>query len=250
MKLNLRQPLLLAFLLLSQVALGQDDYSARDIVEAAHAASGGKAWRKPRSLELVGVATFYKDGDASQATRIDDYHMWRVFPDQSAEAHRANGMVRFDAISDNQLVFQISYDGKHSYNQSGRIEDEAANTRWQSNFGFGIIRFALDEGFELTRMADDTVDGHPSFMIQVRDAAGKDTLFGIDRSNFQIRMVGFDTPKGWHHRIYDNFEWHRDPKFLQPTSVRLYYNGVKTNDITWYEYGVNQPIDPSLFTLQ
>lgn len=222
---------------------------AADIVRAAHAAAGGEAWRRPRSLELSGIATFYRDGRNSAATSVDDYHMWRVFPDESTEAHSANGMVRFDARSRGRIVFQTSFDGESSYDQNGRVEDAAGAEQWRSNFGFGIIRFALDEGFTVSRLADDTVDGHQCYFIEVLDPAGGRTLFGIDTGSYYVRMVGFSTPRGWHHRVYDDFEWHENPRFLQPTSVRLYYDGRKTADITWQDYRVNRRIEPSLFTL-
>jgi len=226
-----------------------DQPTARDIIEAAYGAAGGETWRRPQTLELTGVASFYRDGKADQLTVVDDYHMWRMFPGESADAHAANGRVRFDAYSAGKLVFQISYDGRHSYNQHGRIEDDTANAQWSNSFGFGIIRFALDEGFEVKRLADDTVDGHPCYFVRVSDPAGKHTIFGIDRDAYRIRMVGFETPRGWHHRIYDQFRWHENPRFLQPTHVRLYYDGVKTNDILWQTFQVNHSIDPALFTL-
>ena len=231
-------------------AAGSESLTARDIVERAYQAAGGDNWRRPSTLQLTGQAWLYRDGFLEQATFSDDYRMWRIFPDSSGDAHVANGMVRFDASSEGKLLFQISYDGEHSYNQNGRIDSEDANTRWASNFGFGIIRFALDEGFTVNRMADDRVDGHPVYSIKVTDPAGKDTLFGIDKENFRVRMVGFDTPRGWHHRIYDIFRWHESPRFLQPTRVRLYYNGVKTNDIVWETVRVNERLDRSLFTLE
>ena len=54
---------------------------------------------------------------------------------------------------------------------------------------------------------------------------------------------------GWHHRIYSDFEWHEEPRFRQPTRVRLYYNGIKTNDIHWQRFAVDQPIADQVFVL-
>lgn len=223
------------------------EMTAADIISAAHDAAGGELWRRPKTLELEGHATFYR---GAEPLEVDDYRMWRVFPGVSADAHVANGQVRFDGYSEGRLVFQVSFDGRHSYNMDGRIEDEQASERWASNFGFGIIRFALDDGFILHRLEDQDIEGHACYTVTVTDPAGKDTVFAIDRVSYYVRMVGFDTPRGWHHRLYDDFEWHEEPRFLQPTRVRLFYDGVLSNDITWKEYHVNRPIDPGLFTLE
>lgn len=220
--------------------------TAHDIVEKAHEAAGGETWRTLRTLQLQGHASFFNAGQTSVA---DSYRMIRVLPDHSASAHLANGMVRFDAYIGEKVLFQISFDGKDSYDQNGLIEDAAASERWKSNFGFGIIRFALEPGFVLTRMADDTVDGHESYFIRVTDPSGQDTLFAIDRESYAIRMVGFDTPRGFHHRIYDTFRRREGLSFTQPGHVRLYYDSVKTADIRWTDFRVNEDLSPERFVI-
>ncbi len=226
-----------------------DPLSARAIVERAHEAAGGDTWRKARTLQLSGDAWFYRGGTYDSAASADSYRMWRVFPQQSSDAHAANGKVRFDAVNGAATVFQIAFDGEASYDQNGRIDDAAATERWKSNFGFGIIRFALDEGFALTRMADDQVEGHPCHFIRVTDPQSRETLFAIDRNSYAVRMVGFDTPQGFHHRIYDSFYSRPGVSFTQPGHVRLYYDGVKTADIRWRDFRVNEPIADEVFRL-
>jgi hypothetical protein len=222
---------------------------ARSIVERAHAAAGGEAWKRPRTLHLVGRATLYRDGLHEARTDADLYEMWRVFPAWNDTARDASGKVRVEAFSNGRVLFQQAFDGEHSWNQHGRVEQAEASREWSENFGFGIIRFALDPGFELVRHADDQVEGFPTHVIAVRDASGGDTRFWIDSNDYSIRQVGFDTARGWHTRIYSGFEFHQSPRFQQPTRVRLYYDGVLTNDIHWQQYAIDAGIADAVFEL-
>jgi hypothetical protein len=239
--------LLVLLLALAQAPARSETLDARAIVERAHAAAGGDAWKRPRTLHLVGRAVLYRDGLWSQRTEADHYEMWRVFPAWNDAAHGASGKVRIDARAGDRVLFQQAFDGVDTWNQDGRVAQAQASREWSENFGFGIIRFALDEGFQLTRHPDDQVEGHATHVVGVRDPSGGDTRFWIDAADYSIRQVGFDTPRGWHTRIYSGFEFHREPRFQQPTRVRLYYDGVLSNDITWVRYAVNAPIDDAVF---
>ncbi len=223
--------------------------SGLEIVQAATEANGGYNWRRPQTLFLQGRMTMYDGGAIDQQTQVDDYRMWRRFPAKPGAAHAANGKVAFDARSAGKVVFQIAWDGSHTYNQSGRVEKSSADAQWSAAFGFGIIRFADQPGFSVTRLADDQVEGQPCYVVKVTDPGGSDTLFGIDKGSLAVRMVGFDTPRGWHHRIYSAFAWHQDPPFRQPQRVRLFYDGRKTNDIFWHTFSVNGPVDDGVFAL-
>ena len=223
--------------------------SARAIVSRAHEVAGGAAWQRPVTLHLRGRAIVYENGVLATRTVADHYELWRVFPAWNTAAHGASGKVRIDARSKGHTLFQIAYDGKNTYNQNGLVPGAKASVEWSEAFGFGIIRFALDKGFSLTRLADDQVEGHPSFNVSVRDPTGGTTLFWIDSKNYAIRKVGFDTPRGWHERIYSDFKYHEHPHFQQATRVRLFYRGALTNDITWEHYDVNKPIADSVFVI-
>lgn len=117
------------------------------------------------------------------------------------------------------------------------------------NYGFGIIRFALDNGFRLQRLPDDQVEGHASYVVRVIDPTGGETTLWIDCTSFAIRKVGFDTPRGWHERIYSDFFRVEPSGFMQPGCVRLYYRGALTNDITWEKAVVNESIADEVFVL-
>lgn len=225
------------------------ELSGLQIVRNAQQAAGGEAWLRPQTLMLEGTMRMYRNGEADALTWVDDYRMWRIFPAASESAHSANGKVRFDARSGGSTVFQVAWDGRHSYDQNGRIESGQADRQWSSAFGFGIIRFADQPGFTVERLVNDQVEGHTCHFVRVTDPSGSETVFAIDAGNWAIRKVGFDTPRGWHERIYSEFAWNTAPRFRQALRVRLYYDGRKTNDISWHRFTINQPIDPSLFRI-
>ena len=222
---------------------------AREIVRLAHAAAGGDSWKRPRTLHLTGNATLYSDGTAASKSEVPHYEMWRVFPAWNQAAHGANGKFRLDARNGEATLFQISYDGQDTWNDKGKVEQATASREWSENFGFGIIRFALDEGFKLTRMADDQVEGRPAWTVRVTDPGGAQTMFWIDRADHTVRKVGFDTPRGWHERIYSEFYMVKDPAFQQPGRVRLYYGGALVSDNHWTGAAVDQPIADPVFVL-
>lgn len=205
---------------------------------------------RPRSLIMTGHGVFFPNGAQQGRVDVPDYRMWRVYPAQSTDAHAANGMVRIDAkLADGQIYFQTAFDGVDTYNQNGRVPGAQASREWSENFGFGIIRFALDEGFKLDRLPDDAADGQPMFVVRVTDPQGGKTLFGISRDDFQILWLGFATPRGWHERRYSRFYRRRGASFTQPGMVRLFYDGVKQNEITWTDYRVNEAISQAHFRL-
>ena len=219
---------------------------AATIVARAHAAAGGTTWVNPRTLTMTGYGLFY---DGGTVRKHDSHRMWRVYPQAKSVAHQADGKVRIDSLAGGRPVFQIAWDGTRTYNQDGPVGAAADATRWQASFGFGAIRFALSDGYSLERLADDSVEGHPIYTVRVTDPAGGTTLFGIDQINYRIRWLGFDTPRGWHERRYSQFFMKPGISWVQPGRVRLYYDGIKSNEIVWTDFTVNAPLDDALFVL-
>jgi len=227
-----------------------DPLTAAEIVRRAHIAAGGPDWMRPRTLTLTGSGIFYPQGSEAGRIEIPDYRMWRVFPSESTDAHAANGWVRIDARrADGSFYFQAAYDGEATYNQDGPVPGAQASREWSENFGFGIIRFALEDGFDLERLPDDTVDGRAIHVIRIKDPEGGKTLFGIAADDYAILWLGFATPRGWHERRYSDFYRNPDVSFVQPGRVRLYYDGVKQNEIIWSAYALNTDLDRPLFQL-
>lgn len=226
-----------------------DGLTPEAIVARAHEAAGGAAWKRPKTLHLTGRAIIYRDGLAANAEVLDHYEMWRVFPAWNDAAHGANGKFRLEARAGDRVVIRQSFDGRDTWNANGKVPQAQASREASENYGFGIIRFALDAGFRLVRLPDDQVEGHPSHVVRVTDPAGGETTFWIDRESFAIRKVGFDTPRGWHERIYSDFYRVEPSGFVQPGRVRLYYQGALTNDIVWERAVVDAPIGDEVFVL-
>ena len=220
----------------------------RAIIAAAVEVAGGEVWLNPATLLLSGSADFYAPDQSAPLRHIDDYRMWRAMDSNRMVSHGADGKVRITARSAGKLVFEVGYDGTTTWNDKGIVPKAEADAYWASNFGFGIIRQALKEGFRLERAPDRTVDGFALDMVRVIDPVGQATLFGIDRRSHFIRYMGFVTQRGWHERVYSDFVIFRNPRWLQARDVTLFYNGVRQNTVHWRSAVVGRPIDPGLFS--
>jgi hypothetical protein len=179
----------------------------------------------------------------------DRYVMYRVYPTELGAAHSGSGKFRLDAFVKDQLLFQVAFDGKQAYDQNGPVPPERASSDEISAFGFSAIRFALQPGFTVERLTDDQVEGHPCHFVRVRDPSGTYTLFGIDAKDFVVRSAGWQTPKGFHTRLYSDFYRLEGSGFLQPGRVRHFYDGVKSVDIRWTSATIGEPIPDSVFVL-
>jgi hypothetical protein len=219
------------------------ELTADKIMQLATAASGGEAWLKAETNLMTGHATLYRGGRAMVADR---YEMRRVYPTRLSDAHTTTGKFRLDSYVGDKLMFMISYDGERMYDARGVMPEERAAELAASSFGYSVVRFALEKGFELRREADDQVAGYPSHFVQVTDPSGSKTLVGVDAAQHLIRYVGWQTPRGWHHRIYDDY-YKLESGFMQPGHVRLYYDGVKSADIRWTEATVNIDLPDEVF---
>jgi len=224
----------------------EDSLTATEIMTKAHDHAGGDFWRRPSTLSLKGYGYFYKDGIKSKHER---HEMYRVFEDTKKEAHAANGKVRIESYKSGKPIILVTFDGTHTYDLRGRRDQSVADKQWASNFGYGVIRHALDAGYRLKRLPDDTVDGLSSYFIKVIDPNKGETIFGIAKEDYKIIKVAFDTPRGWHERIYSNFFTKPHYSWQQSGLVRLYYNGVKSNEIIWEDFDVNTSLPDHLFKL-
>ncbi len=219
----------------------------RNILTRATKAAGGSEWANATSLVLSGHAIFWGPDGAAPRSTVDDYRMWRVFDHARKAAHAAEGKVRIVANNSGRPIWTVGFDGATTWNEKGVIPAEDAAKFWASNFGFGIIRRALDPGFRADRVADTDVNGHATYTVRLTDPTGGITLFGIDKRSYAIRSMGFSTPRGWHVRTYEDFVRLKNPNWLQARKITLYYNGIKQNEIYWTRTVVNGPVDPTLF---
>lgn len=233
----------------AQAGADRPDENARAILEQAVAAAGGEAWLNPSTLYLAGHAVFYAPDSAEPRSTADDYRMWRAMNPERTSAHGADGKVRITARSRGKLLFEVGYDGTTTWTEKGVMPKDQADAYWASNFGFGIIREALGDGFRLERAPDRNIGGHPVALIRVISPDDATTLFGIDRKTHYIRYMGFVSPRGFHERFYDDFL--RLPSgWVQAREVTLFYNGVKANTVYWREVKVGEPIGADVFAVQ
>jgi hypothetical protein len=269
MKLNLSWCLLFCLLNTMAIAQNADTMLAKEVLRRCTANNGGDTWQKPETLVLYGDAIFtpYGKTDAKSLIKFDSYRMMRVYPKESDAAHQANGKIRFDAKYGDSLFMQLIFNGKDTKNTlSEKAKPFQKHFSWSNNFGFGIIRFALNDSFKVERLVDDLVDGFVCYMIKITDPKKMTTVFGIDKNNFYIRYLGFATDQGYHHRIYSEFVRRdiiintpdkTDPRhitftkerkfFVQPKRLRIYFEGVKWMDIHWREFAVNEKIGDEIF---
>lgn len=215
-------------------------------MRAAHAAAGGESWSRPKTLSMDGYGVFYRGG---VATRHERHTMYRVYDAGKSDAHRADGKVRITSVRDGVPVIDLAFDGETTSTAKGPQPKSEADKRWASNFGFGVIRHALDDGYALSRLPDDLVDGKPAYLIQIEDPVGGETQFAIAHADHAILKVGFDTDRGWHERFYSDFYSNSGVSWVQPRRVRLYYDGVKANEVIWERHLVDAPLADCLFSL-
>ncbi len=219
-----------------------------EIAKKTIEASGGETWRRPKTLQLSGTSVIYWFGTPKKLT---NYKMWRVFPDENDGARNANGKVRFDAFEGDKLFFQIAFDGKNTFqNLSDEAKMHEESLRWGNNFGFSIFRFVENKDFQVLRLPNDKVDGHLCYFIKIIDPKKTETIFGVDQKSFFIRAAFFKTPIGFHQRFYDDFVRVKNVNYIQPRSLRIFNDGVKTTEVFWAEFKVNESIADEIFTMK
>lgn len=233
-------------LLLAQPAAATEEPSPRAIIEAGVAAHGGAAWLNPRTLYLAGSAVFYAPDGTAPRSRADDYRMWRMMDEGRTSAQGADGKVRITAKDGARLLFEVGYNGVVTWNERGLVPKAEADAFWASNFGFGIIRSALAEGFILQHAPPREFKGRMVDLVRVIDPQGQVTLFGFDRESRFIRYMAFRSPRGWHERHYDDFV-RLEGGWVQAREVTLFYDGVKNNTVFWRETRVGEAVDETLF---
>ncbi|MEM9837779.1 MAG: hypothetical protein AAF830_01355 [Pseudomonadota bacterium] len=222
--------------------------SGADIVAMAHEAAGGQLFVRPGSLFLEGY-NIIRTPDGGEIV-WDRYAMWRVFSEAKDDAHQASGKVRIEAWTEGELSLLLAFDGRTTSNQDGPMTDQSANTMWSNSFGYGAIRNALDEGWTQVRKTDRMIDGQLAYMVELTDRSRSKTLFGIRQSDAAIVYVGFQTPRGWHERRYSEFFEKPGLSWRQAGRVRLFYDGVKSNEAVWTDFRIGRSVDESIFRVE
>ena len=231
---------------LSAPAKADEVESPRDVVEHGVAMHGGALFLDPGTLQLTGHATFYDGATGAVRAVADDYRMARAMERGRTEAHGADGKVHIIAKEGERVIFEVAYDGETTWTERGIMPKAAADEYWANNFGFGIIRSALDEGFALSFAPTRDILGHQTRIVRITDPKGAETLFGFDVASGFIRYLAFDSPRGFHERLYDDYV-KLDNGWVQARSVTLLYDGVMSNTVFWKETRVGEAVDPAIF---
>jgi hypothetical protein len=157
----MRAPLLSClalFAVLTGLAVAQSpsDPDARTIVERAFAAASGDAWRYPGTIWLKGKYLDFKAGFVLDAH--EPYELYRVQPRDHPSGNVADGKIRVSSYRDGKATMHIAFDGTKTYDIDGPTGDGADSPFWRLTMGFGMIRFALDPGYTLTRLPGPRLD--------------------------------------------------------------------------------------------
>lgn len=236
----------IASLLSGGLQASPPEQTPRAIVERAVAAHGGPLWLDPGTLELAGTATFYDPATGAVRSTADDYRMWRTFEAGRTAAHEASGKVRIIARSAGKILFEVGYDGETTWTERGVMPRAEADAYWASNFGFGIIRSALEDGFALHHAPARDIGGRKTRIVRIIDPTGQQTLFGFDAESGFITYMAFDTPRGFHERLYGDFV-RLDNGWVQARRVTLLYDGLVSNSVFWSSTRVGETLDQALF---
>lgn len=220
--------------------------TALEIMQKAHSAAGGEFWSQVSSLSLHGHANFFQGEDT---LHNEVHNMWRVYTSSKTAAHVASGKVKIESMRKGEHVILVSYDGKNTYDLNGKREKSEADQMWSSNFGYGAIRHVFDKGYTLSLSGEDQIKGESTYIIKVEDAGQKETFFDITQDDYKIVKVAFDTPRGWHHRLYSEFFRKPEYNWLQAGRVELFYNNKISNEVFWTDFEVNKDLPDSLFVL-
>ena len=214
-----------------------------ELIQQSIDAHGGTIWNHPTSLVLNGCASLYDDGKKKH--HFDLYQMHRVFPRRNNEARKENGKVSIIAKEMESLFFHLTFDGAQSeVTLSEQASIFSDHFKWSNNFGFGIIRFAIQEKLECKFIEHDK-DDHCHY-FEVIDKNQQRTLFGIGKKESFIRYMAFETPLGMHQRSYSNFK--RDENgFVLATHLNIKYGEDLFFEVNWDSFEVNVDIPDSIF---
>ena len=218
------------------------------IIERAYAAAGGDLYRYPGTYHLHGVYLDYKAGPVPVV--YQPYDLYRVQPRDHPRGRIADGKIRISAFKDGKPTMQIAFDGEKTYNIDGPTGEGADTPFWRTTMGFGMVRFALTSGYVLKRLADDTVDGKPAYMIRVTDGSGESAVFSVRIADARLVRVSFATPRGLHDRIFSDFFMKPGSPWVQPGRIRSFINGEKEAEFTYSDFTIGSSLPDDLFVIK
>ncbi len=220
--------------------------TAQAIIERAYAAAGGDTYRYPGTLQISGSMIDYKP---AVPVEYKPYAMYRVQPRTHPRGREIDGKIRISAYLDGKPTMQIAFDGAKTYDIDGPTGEGPDAPFWRTTMGFGMIRFALTPGYKVERLADDRVDGAPTYTVRVSDAAGESSVFSIRIDNSRIVKIVFPTPRGLHERIFSNFFTKPGISWVQPGKVTSYISGIKETEFLYTDFEIGNPLSDDMFVI-
>ncbi len=227
-------------------AAAKADLSPQSIIERAYAAAGGDTYRYPGTLQISGSMIDYKP---AVPVEYKPYSMSRVQPRDHPRGRVIDGKIRISAYRDGKPAMQIAFDGKTTYNMDGATTDGPDAPFWRTTMGFGMIRFALNPGYKVERLADDRVDNAPTYTVRVTDAADESAVFSVRIDNARLVRVVFPTPRGVHERVFSDFFTKPGISWVQPGRVRSYINGIKETEFLYTDFEVGKAYPDTMFVI-
>lgn len=227
---------------------GTDNVDARQIIERAYEAAGGDAYRYPKSLHLIGTYLDFKGG--LEPVVYAPYELYRVQPRDHPNGHLADGKIRVSSYLNGKAALQMAFDGTWTYDRNGPTGEGADTPFWRLTMGFGMIRFALEPGYKIERVADDLVDGKDSYTVRVTDPGGASAIFSIRHGDHRIVKIVFATPRGLHERVFSDFFSKPGVNWVQPGRVRSLINGIKEAEFLYSDFEIGKDLPDSLFVIK
>jgi hypothetical protein len=218
------------------------------IIERAYKAAGGETYKKPGTYHLSGVMLDYRNGPVP--VEYKPYDLYRVQPTEHPRGRQIDGKIRISAYKDGKPTLQMAFDGTATYSMTGPTGEGADAPFWRTTMGFGMIRYALSPGYKLTRLADDMVDGKPTYTIRVTDAVDESAVFSIRIADARIVKVAFPTPRGLHERVFSEFYTKPGVSWVQPRRLRSFINGVKETEFLYNDFSIGKPLPDNLFVIK
>ncbi|MEL6865880.1 MAG: hypothetical protein AAFP19_15750 [Bacteroidota bacterium] len=199
-------------------------------------AAGGKQWQRSPILHLKGSAHFTPFGqtDDQHYGYFDRCEWSRHFGSDEEVPKGKEQQIRFELMDNEQPFFILNTKDNSSpisLSQSAHTYQEYL--KWSKDWELDWLRMANRSGFNRQLLTEDIVEKYHCYFLKITSPNHQERLFGIDQYTYRIRYQGWRTPVGYHHLIYDEFVQLPHTSFIQPSKLKIYFDGIKWMEIKW-----------------